>query len=52
MAKVRNVSGVDLYVPEIGRVVEADEIVTVPGDRAEAYTCQPRTWVREDKKEG
>lgn len=52
MAKVRNVSGEDLYVPEVGRVVAVDEVVTVPDARAKAYTCQSRTWVREDKKEG
>jgi hypothetical protein len=45
MAQVRNVSGQALFVPELRmRVVEPDEIITVPDTRVEGYTCQPATW--------
>lgn len=48
MAHVRNVSGVDLFVPELNfRTVQADEVVQVPDARLEGFTCQPGTWVEE-----
>lgn len=50
MALVRNISGGDLAVPELGwRTVEADEVVEVPDDRLDGYTCQSETWADESK---
>jgi len=45
--KIRNISGEKRYVPELFRDVDADEIVTVPDSRADAYLCQPHTWAAE-----
>lgn len=50
MAKVRNISGEPLAVPEINRVVDADEVVDVPDERVEAFTCQPTTWAAESAR--
>ena len=51
--KIRNVSGADLSVPELSwRVVEVDEVIDVPDERADAYLCQPATWGAENVKEG
>lgn len=51
MAKVRNVSGEDRVVPELGwRTVAADEVVEVPEDRVDGYASQPTTWVVETSK--
>lgn len=50
MPKIRNISGRDLIVPELGRTVTADEVVTVPDDRVEAYTAQESTWATETTK--
>lgn len=47
MAKIRNISGEALAVPEINRVVDADEVVDVPADRLEAFTQQTATWAAE-----
>jgi len=48
MAKVRNISGEPLAVPELGwRTVGVDEVVTVPDERLDAYTCQSATWAAE-----
>ena len=47
MAKVRNISGEPLIVPELDRVVVVDEVVDVPDERVEAFTCQPKTWAAE-----
>lgn len=44
MAKIRNVSGQDLWVPWLGREVRADEVATVPDSDVESYTCQPAVW--------
>lgn len=44
MAKIRNVSGDDLWVPWLNREVKADEVVEVPDADLEAYTAQPETW--------
>ncbi|GEA79936.1 hypothetical protein [Cellulomonas uda] len=41
MARIRNVSGEALAVPELGwRTVAPDEVVEVPDDRVEAFTYQ------------
>ena len=47
MAQVRNVTSQTLSVPELGKVVAPDEIVTVPDSRLEAFTCQTDTWADE-----
>lgn len=45
MAKVKNISGQDLHVPELGwAVVPAGETVEIPDDRLKAFTCQGATW--------
>ncbi len=44
MAKIRNISGEALAVPEINRVVDVDEVVDVPDERVEAFTQQVATW--------
>ena len=49
MAKVKNISGETRNVPELGwRNVEHNEIVDIPDERLEAFTCQQATW-RESK---
>lgn len=45
--QIRNVSKSDRFVPELGRVIAADEVVDVPNARANGYLCQPRTWAAE-----
>lgn len=47
MSKVRNVSGEPLFVPELNRLVEADQVVDVPVDRLSAYLDQSATWADE-----
>lgn len=42
--KIRNISGDDRFVPDLNRVVKADEVVTVPDALAGGYTCQKSTW--------
>lgn len=44
MAKCRNISGEARLVPELGRVVEDEEVVTVPDDRLDGYLCQEGVW--------
>jgi hypothetical protein len=46
MARVRYIGPEPVSVPELGegRVVQLDEVVTVPTDRFEGYVCQPSTW--------
>lgn len=45
--KVRNVSGDELYVPELNRLVAPDAVVEVPDNRADGYLSQPATWAAE-----
>ncbi|MFF5001701.1 hypothetical protein ACFY3G_02640 [Streptomyces phaeochromogenes] len=54
MARVRLIGPEPVTVPELGgRRVEPDEVVEVPDDRFEGYSCQPGTWesVEEPKEE-
>ena len=44
MPKIRNVSGEDLYVPWLDRVVVDDEVVDVPDEDGAAYLVQDKTW--------
>lgn len=51
--KIRNVSGEARHVAELNwRLVDVDEIVSVPAERADAYTCQPNIWAVELTMEG
>ena len=49
MAKIRNVSGEDRWVPWLNREVKADEVTTIPDSDLESYTCQP-IWADETPK--
>lgn len=40
--RIRNISGRDLTVPALGRLVLAGQIVDV--DDVDSYTCQDKTW--------
>ncbi|MFE9432154.1 hypothetical protein [Streptomyces sp. NPDC006640] len=53
MARVRYLGPEPVTVPELGRVVEPDEIVEVPDARFEGYVCQPGMWepIQEPKDE-
>lgn len=42
--KIRNVSGHDRVVPELGRTVAADEVVTVSDDIGKRMEAQPAIW--------
>ncbi|GGZ28437.1 hypothetical protein GCM10010387_22370 [Streptomyces inusitatus] len=46
MARVRFLGPEPVYVPELGvdRIVQPDEVVTVPDDRYDGYACQPTAW--------
>jgi len=52
MAQVRNISGTDLFVPAVARVVVEDEVIDVPDADFDSFVCQTRTWgsVEEPKK--
>jgi len=50
MARVRNKKGIALYVPELSKTVEPDEVVEVPDDRLDAYVSQTETWGDESAK--
>lgn len=41
MARVRNKTGEDRYVPEARRVIPDDGVMDVPDDRADAWDAQP-----------
>lgn len=45
MAKVRLIANEEHVVPELGdRLVQPDEVVTVPDDRFDAYVLQTALW--------
>jgi hypothetical protein len=46
MARVRYIGSEPVTVPELGpeRVVQPDEVVTVPDERFEGYVCQSANW--------
>lgn len=48
MAKYRNVSGFDLDIPAVGRVVEDDGVFEVPDAHAPGFDCQPTNYKRLD----
>lgn len=48
MAKIKNVSGQDLEVPWLGRIVFDGQEVEV--EDAEPYVCQESTWAPVDVK--
>lgn len=50
MAKVKNISGDDRTVPELGGLlVLAGQVVEVPDERLEGYIGQTAVWARADK---
>lgn len=50
MAKIKNVSGVDRHVPDLGnRLVLAGAVIEVPDADVYAYTCQEPIWAPADK---
>jgi hypothetical protein len=44
MAKIRNVSGEDLIVPVLDRIVADDAVVEVPDALFDSFVCQPALW--------
>ncbi|MFF9625446.1 hypothetical protein [Streptomyces griseosporeus] len=44
MARVRYLGPEPVTVPELGRVVEPDEVVEVPDERYDGYVCQTVNW--------
>ena len=51
MAKIKNVSGDDRTVPVLGgRLVLAGQVVEVPDELAESFTCQEVNWQSVDEK--
>lgn len=52
MSQVRNITAQELYVPELGKTVAPDEVVTVPDKRLEAFVVQTETWADATKKKG
>lgn len=49
MANIKNVSGQDLEVSWLGRIVFAGQEVEVDDDVVDSYACQVETWKRTDK---
>jgi hypothetical protein len=52
VAKIRNVSGEDRYVPWLHREVKADEVASVPDSDLESYTSQPDLWADATPRKG
>lgn len=45
MARIKNISGEDLTVPGLAsRLVLAGQVVEVPDEDAESFTCQTTNW--------
>ena len=44
MPKFRNVSGHDLEIPAVGRIVADDEVFDVPDDLEDGFACQPSNY--------
>jgi hypothetical protein len=44
VAKVRLIAPEERLVPWIDRIVQPDEVVTVPDEHVESYICQPAVW--------
>ena len=49
MAKIRNVSGEELYVPSLSRLVQSGQVVEVDPERVYAFT-QLAIWEAVDKE--
>ena len=49
MAKIRNVSGEELYVPSLSRLVQSGQVVEVDPERVYAFT-QSAIWEAVDKE--
>jgi hypothetical protein len=49
MGHVRNTSGEDLFVPDLGgRLVLKGQVIEVPDEKVYGYTCQTETWSAAD----
>ena len=48
MAQYRNVSGNDLFVVAVGKVVEDDAVFEVPDALVPGFDCQPSNYERLD----
>ena len=48
MPKYRNVSGYDLDIPAVGRVVADDEVFDVPDAAVPGFECQPSNYTAVD----
>jgi hypothetical protein len=44
MARVRLITDEPRIVPWLGRTVQPDEVVTIPDEHTDPYTCQPAAW--------
>lgn len=42
--RIRNISGYDLEVPSLGRMVPDGEVTEIPDEATESFVCQPATW--------
>lgn len=49
MAKFRNISGIDLYVVAVSRVVEDDGVFEIADEAAPGFECQPSNYKRIDE---
>lgn len=52
MPRIKNISGYDLTVPSLGRLVLAGQVVEVPAEDAPSYTCQASVWQDVSTKKG
>jgi hypothetical protein len=48
VAKFRNVSGVTLEIPSVGKVVDDDGVFEVPDELVPGFECQPSNYERLD----
>jgi hypothetical protein len=44
VARIRMIAPEERLVPWIDRIVQPDEIVTVPDEHYDSYICQPAVW--------
>lgn len=52
MARVRFIGPEPVTVPELGRVVQPDEMVEVPDERFDGYVCQTTNWEPVEEPKG
>ena len=49
MAKFRNVSGQELFIPWVGKAVPDDGVFVVSDEQAPSFECQPTNYARIDE---